>query len=987
MSRLSSGGLVDRARPLAFSFDGRRYGGFAGDTLASALLAADVRLVGRSFKYHRPRGIVGCGTEEPNALVELRSGARREPNARATTVELYDGLDARAQNAWPSVSFDVMAINGLFSPFFGAAFYYKTFMWPKAAWEKLYEPAIRRAAGLGRVADAPDPDAYDKAHAFCDLLVIGSGPAGLAAALTAGRAGLRVILTEEDFRFGGRLLSEAAPLDDAAPVAWVERTLAELASLPNVRPMPRTAIFGVYDGGTYGALERVADHLPIPGAHAPRQRLWKIVATRAILAAGAIDRPIVFGGNDRPGVMLAQAVESWVGRYAVAPAKALAVFTSADAAWETAFAAHDAGQQIAAVIDARAAVAPTLLEAAKRRGLRTVLGGEVRSTAGKTLSSIEVFANGRSERLAVDGLAMSGGFSPNVHLTCHHGGRPQWNDAIAAFVPGAAPPGMVVAGAAAGTYGRSACFAEGAAAAAAIAADFGRPAPAFDAPRSVDAATGLSAFWHVEASKGMAFIDFQNDVAAKDVKLAVKEGFTSVEHLKRYTTLGMATDQGKLANVPGLAVLAKASGRTIAETGTTLFRPPWSPVSIGALAGHHRGRDFRPLRLTPSHVWAEEAGAVFVEAGPWLRAAWFPAPGEIDWRVAVEREVKATRTAVGLIDVSTFGKIDLQGPDVGRLLDRLYVNTFSTLAPGRVRYGVMCREDGFVMDDGTTARLADDRWVMTTTTANAAKVAQHLEFCLQVLWPDLDVQAVSVTEQWAQISISGPRARDTLAGVVDDPARIAAEALPYMGAVETTVMGGVKARIFRLSFAGELGYEIAVPADRGEALARALMAAGAAYGITPYGLEALAVMRIEKGHVSGPELNGQTTAADLGFGRMVSQKKDSIGRVMATRPGLVDPARPGFVGFRPLDRTQRLAAGAHLLARGAAATTDADLGWISSATWSPTLGHAVGLGFIAGGAARIGEVVRAWDGLRGTDVEVEVCAPCFYDPDGGRLRG
>lgn len=987
MSRLARGGLIDRARPLAFTFDGRPYQGFAGDTLASALLASDVRLVGRSFKYHRPRGIVGAGTEEPNALVELRAGARREPNAKATTVELFDGLDARSQNAWPSLAFDAMAVNGLLSPFFGAAFYYKTFMWPKAAWEKLYEPMIRRAAGLGRTAEAPDPDAYDKAHAFCDVLVIGSGPAGLSAALAAGRSGARVILAEEDFRFGGRLLSERTAIDAAAPLGYVDRVVAELASLPNVRLMTRTSIFGAYDGGTYGALERVADHLPVPSAFQPRQRLWKIVAKRAVLAAGAFDRPIVFGGNDRPGVMLAQAVETFVNRHAVAPAKSMAVFAANDAAWTTAFAAHDAGQTIAALIDTRRDVAPDLLAGAKARGLRTILGGEVVATKGKTLAAIDVAVGGKVERLAVDGLAMSGGFSPAVHLTCHHGGRPVWNDAIAAFVPGLCPPGMTVAGAAAGVYALSACLATGAAEGAKATADLGFAVPALEVAKVEDAPSGLSAFWYVEGSKGMAFVDFQNDVAAKDVKLAAKEGFTSVEHLKRYTTLGMATDQGKLANVPGLAILAKVTGRTIAETGTTLFRPPWSPVTLAAFAGHHRGQDFRPARITPTHALAEELGAVFVEAGPWLRASYFPKAGETDWRATVAREVAAVREGVGLIDVSTFGKIELRGPDVGVLLDRVYANTFSTLPVGKARYGVMCREDGMVMDDGTTARLGPDRWIMTTTTANAAKVHQHLEFCLQVLWPDLDVVTASVSERWAQISISGPKARDTLARVVDDAAAIAPEVFPYMGAVETTVLGGVPARLFRLSFAGELGWEIAVPADRGEALARALLAAGAEFGITPYGLEALAVMRIEKGHVSGPELNGQTTAADLGMGRMASTKKDWIGRVMAARPGLVDPNRPGFVGFRPVDRSQRLSAGAHLLEQGAAATTANDRGWISSATWSPTLGHAIGLGFLAGGAARIGEVVRAWDGLRGTDVAVEVCAPTFYDPEGVRLRG
>ncbi|MBL8574274.1 MAG: sarcosine oxidase subunit alpha family protein [Hyphomicrobiaceae bacterium] len=985
MSRLAQGGLIDRAKPLQFTFDGKRYSGFAGDTLASALIANDVRLVARSFKYHRPRGIVTAGSEEPNALVELRDGARREPNSRATTAELYDGLTAESQNRWPSLAFDAMAVNQLFAPFFGAAFYYKTFMWPKAAWEKLYEPMIRRAAGLGRASELPDPDHYDKVQAHCDLLVIGAGPAGLAAALTAGRAGARVILVDEDFRLGGRLNTENVEIDGSAGLDFVAATEAELRALPNLRVLTRTTAFGVYDD-TYAALERVADHLAEPAPYQPRQRLWRINARRAVLAAGALDRPIVFGGNDRPGVMLAAAMETYVSRFAAAPASRLAVFANNDAAWGSAFAAHDAGVTVSALIDTRADVSPVLAAKAKARGLRVVLGGRICDAHGKALTAIDIVAGGRTERLAVDGLAMSGGFSPNLQLTCHHNGKPVWNDDIAAFVPGTPPPGMSVAGAANGSYDLGDCLREGAARAVGALADLGIAATALTVATATLNGTAVSAFWHVAEARTKAFVDFQNDVCASDIVLAEKEGFRSVEHLKRYTTLGMATDQGKLSNMPGLAIMAAITGKSIPETGTTVFRPPYTPVAIGALAGHHRGKDFRPTRLTPLHGWAREQGAVFIEAGPWLRAQYFPRGAEKTWDQAVNREVRAVREGVGLIDVSTFGKIDLRGRDVGAFLDRVYINTFSTLAVGKTRYGLMLREDGFVMDDGTTARLAPDRWVMTTTTANAAKVFQHLEFCAQVLWPELDVQLTSVSEQWAQVAIAGPRARDVLARVIDDPATIDNGAFPYMSAMETRVMGGVRARVFRLSFAGDLGFEIAVPARQGEALARALMQAGAEFDITPYGLETLGVMRIEKGHVTTNELNGQTTALDLGFGKM-AKKGDFIGKVMAGRPGLVDPDRPRLAGFKPVDPNDRLRAGAHFIAVGAAATTENDLGWMTSTTWSPTFGHALGLGFVKGGTARIGERLRAVDPLRGGDVLVEVCNPVFFDPEGVRLRG
>ncbi|MEW6254994.1 MAG: sarcosine oxidase subunit alpha family protein [Pseudomonadota bacterium] len=985
MSRLSEGGLIDRSKPLAFTFDGKAMRGYAGDTLASALLANDVRLVGRSFKYHRPRGIFSAGSEEPNALVELRAGARREPNTRATVVELYDGLSAESQNRWPSLDFDIQAVNGLFSPLLGAGFYYKTFMWPAALWEKLYEPVIRRAAGLGRGAEQPDPDSYEKAFAFCDLLVIGAGPAGLMAALVAGRSGARVILADEDFRLGGRLLSEVSEIDDAPALAFVAKAEAELASLPNVRVMRRTTVFGAYDSGTFGAVEKVADHLPVPSAFMPRQRYWKIIAKRSVLASGAIDRPIVFGGNDRPGVMSAQALRTYAVRYAAAPGKRAVVFANNGYAWSAAFDAAAAGVEIAAIVDVRDEAPAIQMERANRRGIRVISGAQVIATSGRLLTGVTVRTPSGDQRIAADVLAVSGGSSPNIGLTSHMGGKPVYRADIAGFVPGACPPGMRVAGSARGEHSLARCLTTGAAMGNEAVSDLGFSASPTPVPQARDNPVTVAPFWHVAHSRGPAFVDLQNDVTAKDIKIAHAEGFRAVELLKRYTTLGMATDQGRTSNVTGLAIMATLTGQAVGETGTTLFRPPYTPVALGALAGHHRGKDFRATRPTPSHAWARGKGAVFVEAGLWLRAQYFPRAGERDWLETVNREVKATRTGVGLIDVSTFGKIDIQGPDAAAFLDRVYINTFSTLAVGRARYGVMLREDGIVMDDGTTSRLGPEHFLMTTTTANAAKVYQHLEFCLQVLWPDLDVQMASVSEQWAQISIAGPRARAFLEQVVDG-LDVSNEALPFMGVAQGSVMGGVPARLFRVSFSGELGYEIAVPARQGSRLVEALMAAGAPYDITPYGTEALGVMRIEKGHVSGNELNGHTAARDLGLGRMASTKKDYVGRVLSQRPAFLEADRPMLVGFKPVDPKDRLRAGAHFLPHGRSATTANDEGYMTSVAFSPTLGHWIGLGLIVRGPERIGETVRAYDPVRGGDIPVEICHPAFVDPEGERLR-
>ncbi|HLW91390.1 MAG TPA: sarcosine oxidase subunit alpha family protein [Roseiarcus sp.] len=981
INRLKAGGLISRQAPLAFRFDGRRYGGFDGDTLASALLANGVRLVGRSFKYHRPRGLLTAGPEEPNGLVELRSGAWREPNTRATTIELYEGLEAASQNRFPSLAFDFGAINSLAAPLLTAGFYYKTFMRPAALWERLYEPLIRRAAGLGRASREADPDSYEKAFAFCDTLVIGGGPAGLAAALAAGRAGARVILADDDFRLGGRLNAERCEVDGRSGVEWAEAAGRELAALPNVRIFKRTTVFGVYDGGVYGALERVSDHLPVPPPYQPRQRLWRIYAKRAVLASGAIERPIAFPNNDRPGVMMASAVRAYLNRFAVLCGRKAAIFTCADDGWRAAADLSARDVEVVAVVDARREVAPPVLAQAGRT--RIFLGGAITSARGRSVRGADILdGDGRRVSIDADLIAICGGYNPQIGLTTHLGGKPAWRDDISAFVPGDTPLGLVVAGAANGAFALHDAIRQGWRAGETVAdrrTAIGVP------PRADDEPIAVKAFWRVGGLKGKAFVDFQNDVTTNDIAVAAREGYRSVEHLKRYTTLGMATDQGKTSNVVGLAILAELTGRTISETGATRLRPPHTPVAIAAFAGPHRGKAFRPTRLTPGHDWAAERGAAFVEAGPWLRAQYFPLAGEDDWLQSTIREVRGVRERVGICDVSTLGKIELTGPDVGALLDRIYANTFSTLPVGRVRYGLMLREDGFVMDDGTTMRLAPDRWLMSTTTANAAKVTQHLEFCLQALWPELDVALASVTDRWAQYSVAGPRSRALLQKLLGGAMDISNATFPHMAARESDALG-TRIRLARLSFSGELAYEIASPADCGDALVRSLMEAGREFDAAPYGVEALSVMRIEKGHVAGGELSGHTTARDLGLGRLMSTKKDFIGCNLSQRPALLDPDRPTLVGLKPADRRSRLRAGAHVLALGAASLAENDQGYVTSAAFSEALGHWIALALIKRGPERLGERMRAYDPVRGGDVEVELARPVFIDPEGARLH-
>lgn len=973
-----SGGQIDRSTTLKFNFDAREYTGHPGDTLASALLANGVRLMGRSFKYHRPRGVLTAGSEEPNALVELRGGARQEPNTRATTAELYNGLWAKSQNRVGSLNFDLLAVNDLLSEFLTAGFYYKTFMWPAAFWERVYEPLIRRAAGLGSLSLKADPDSYDKGFLHCDLLIIGAGPSGLMAALTAGRAGREVILADEDFRMGGRLNSETHGVADQKGGDWAGHVVAELQTLPNVRLMPRTTVIGAFDHGIYGALERVSDHLPRPDPGKPRQILWRIYAARALLAAGATERPIAFDNNDRPGIMLGSALRSYVNRFAATPAKRVAIFTTSDEGHRTARDLHARGVKVAAVIDTRpdAPISPDF----------EVLGGaQVQNTRGRLgLSFVEVrLPSGETRMIECGALGVSGGWNPNVHLTCHQRGRPVWQDELAAFVPGPnLPPGMRVAGAATGDMTTAGALRGGALAAQEL---LGLQGSLPDIPEAEDTPVSMTPFWCVEGAS-RAWLDQQNDVTVKDVRLSHREGFRSVEHLKRYTTLGMATDQGKTSNILGLAIMAELAGKTIPEVGTTIFRPPYTPTAIGAFAGRSVGKDFKPIRQPPSHVWAQEQGAVFVEVGNWLRAQWFPRPGETHWRQSVDREVLATRGSVGVCDVTTLGKIDVQGADAAEYLNRIYCNGFAKLPVGKTRYGLMLREDGIAMDDGTAARLAEDHFVVTSTTANAVSVYRHMEFLRQCLFPDLDVQLISTTESWAQFAVAGPNSRAVLQKIVDPAFDLSNAAFPFMACGEITICGGLRARLFRISFSGELAYEIAVPTRYGDALIRRIVQAGQEFDITPYGIEALGVMRIEKGHAAGNELNGTTTALTLGLGRMVSQSKDSIGAVLARREGLVAADGLRQVGIKPVNPDGKTPAGAHLMAATGPVDAAHSQGYVTSACFSPTLGHQIALAFVKNGDTRTGEIMRLVSPLTGVETKVEITSPHFIDPQGDRLR-
>lgn len=992
--RIAHGGRIDRNNQLHFSFNGKTYTGQAGDTLASALLANGVQMVGRSWKYHRPRGILSAGAEEPNAIFQLEKGAETIPNARATQVELYDGLDASSINCWPSLGFDLLSLNNKVSRMIPAGFYYKTFMWPKFMWMK-YEQMIRKASGLGKSPDQMDPDRYEHGHRHCDVLVAGGGVAGLTAALAAGRAGTRVILVDEQSEFGGMTLSGHAKIDDQPASEWIEAAVAELQTMSEVMLLPRSTVYGYHDYNFLTVNQRLTDHLPLNQRQGGREKLWQIRAHHVVLATGAMERPLVHPNNDRPGIMLASAVSSYVNRYALKPGEKATIFTNNDSAYQTALDLKAAGVQLVAVVDARSHSSSELANTVRSAGIEVMNGSVVVNTSGsQRLQSVQVMSlssdgqsvSGQSKTLSCDLLAVSGGWSPVVHLSSQSGAKAIWDDEAAMFLPGEPTQHQVSVGSANGTLDLSATLKEAAEAGNAVAKACGLDA-SMSAPRSDGVECDpIMPLWLVPSDKAKgrapkAFIDFQNDVGASDIELAAREGYHSVEHVKRYTAMGFGTDQGKTGNINGMAILAKTLNQTIAATGTTTYRPNYTPVTFGSVAGQNLGdRLFDPVRKTAIHAWHQENGAAFENVGQWKRPWYYPKVAET-MHDAVNRECLATRKSVGILDASTLGKIEIKGKDSAKFLEMIYTNHWMKLDVGKARYGFMLGEDGMVMDDGVTVRLAEDHFYLHTTTGGAAGVLSWMERWLQTEWPEMAVFLTSVTDHWATAAVVGPNSRKVVSAICDG-IDFSAEAFPFM-ASRVAKIGGLECRVNRISFSGELAYEVNVPANYGRFIWEKLMDAGAQYDITPYGTEAMHVLRAEKGYVIvGQDTDGSITVDDLGMSWAVSKTKaDFIGKRSLTRPDTARTDRKQLVGLLTEQSQSVLPEGAQLVNNPGVATPVPMVGHVSSSYYSACCGHSIAMALVKNGRHRMGETVYA-PLSDGRVLKATITEPLFYDKAG-----
>jgi sarcosine oxidase, subunit alpha len=974
LNRIAGKGRLSPAKTCRFTWDGKPLRAFEGDTLASALLANGIHLVGRSFKYHRPRGILSGGTEEPNALVDIsRDAARRQPNVRASVQEVFDGMEARSQNHYPALAFDIGAASDWFGRFFPAGFYYKTFMWPASFWKTLYEPIIRQAAGLGHAPVEADPDRYANRFAHCDVLIVGGGPAGIMAANAAAKAGKSVIICDENSGFGGYLRANSnGRIDGKSGMDWVAESLTRLDASPNVTVLPRTTAFGYHTQNMVNLVERLTDHLAAPGADTPRERLWQVRAKKVILATGAIERQLVFPDNDRPGIMLASAAQLYLNHYGVAIGRKTGVYTACDSAWHVAFDLKRAGIEIVAIIDCRSDIDSALLAEANDLGIPVKAGHAVTATTGRLrvrTMKVEPVNGTRPESFQIDSLIMSGGWTPSVHLFSQSRGMLHYDSEGGRFLPDIHAENSICVGACNGATTLAEALREGAAA-------MNRKPPKVHGHESMRGFLLGSAKGAGPEHSAKAFVDFQNDVTAKDIRLAVREGFHSIEHVKRYTTTGMATDQGKMSNMHGLAIAAEALGKEIPEVGHTTFRAPYTPVTFGTLVGHSRGPLFDVARCTPMHAWAEEHGAQFENVSNWKRAWYFPRPGE-DMAEAVNRECKTTREIAGIFDASTLGKIEIVGPDAAKFMNLMYTNPWDRLETGRCRYAVMLREDGYIYDDGVVGRIAQDRFHVTTTTGGAPRVLHHMEDYLQTEFPELKVWLTSISEQWAVIAVQGPKSREIIEPFVED---INLDEMPHMSVREGR-FAGVPTRLMRVSFTGEHGYEVNVPADFGRSIWEVIWERGAPIGMVPYGTETMHVLRAEKGFIIvGQDTDGTVTPDDAGLGWAIGRNKtDFVGIRGLKRPDLVADGRRQLVGLRTKDPKIVLEEGAQIVANPNQPIPMTMLGFVTSSYWSANCGRSIALALIENGRARIGETLYV--PMPNGNVAVEITGTVFLDGD------
>ena len=992
--RLDNIGYINRDKKISFTFNGKKYFGYEGDTLASALLANGIHLVGRSFKYHRPRGFFGAGVDEPNAKVQLYKGAKTEPNANATEVELVEGLIVKSQNCWPSVSFDFGAINNLFQKFFPAGFYYKTFMWPKSFWYKVYEPIIRKAAGLGVAPLKPDPDRYEHKYEYCDVLIAGSGPSGLASALAAAKNGARVILAEDKSRFGGSLLVDEVTIGNKKGKEWADEAISQLKSMPNVIVKNRSQVFGYYDHNMMVMFERTRDHIENPNKFTPRQKLWYIRAKEIVISTGSLERPLIFGNNDRPGILLSSAAKEYLKVYGVLVGRKPIIFTNNDSAYDTAIEFKKNGIN-PLVVDTRTNSDSSVISEAKNLNIDIKFSHGIANTKGHlkvNSATIGKFNSDKSsyenlEEVSCDCICVSGNWTPTVHLSSQSGNKLKFNETIDAFIPSQSRQKESTIGSANGSFTLKQALEDGFNKGFELSNKITNKNSKSTAPTSNERSYGEhDKFWCMPLPKNKhykRFVDFQNDVAVSDIELAVREGFRSIEHVKRYTTLGMATDQGKTSNLNGLQLVSNIEGKIVPEVGHTTFRPPYTAVTIGTIVGREVGKHYRPTRKSPMHEWHEKNNAVFVDAGLWLRPRYYK-QGNESLEEAAKREANNVRKNVGVCDVTSLGKIDIKGPDTAEFLNRIYTNAWMKLPVGKARYGVMLREDGIVFDDGTTTRISENHFHMTTTTAQAVNVLAHLEYYLQVVWPELNVNVLSTTEQWAGAALAGPNSRELLSKLFPET-NILNEALPFMGYKESDLFG-VPARIFRISFSGELAYEINVESSYGTFMWEKIIEFGQEMNIEPYGTEALSTLRIEMGHVAGSELDGRTIPYDVSLEGMLSKKKDFIGKRSLTREAFLNPKREKVVGVIPLDKKTTIPEGSHLVKDGNASSPNPKLGHVSASCWSVEYNNPFSLAIIQDGKNRIGEKLYAVSPLNNKNIAVEIVSSHYVDPKGERVR-